>query len=68
MRDKKINKKRILQIVFKTINNTAGSDGIVLILLIFRAYLYLTEIDLLSLTVIKKTKTIYTVIKKIYQL
>jgi hypothetical protein len=65
MRDEKINKEEILQIVFKTINNTAGPDGIVLTLLVFRAYLCLTEMDLLLLTVVKRAEAICTVIKEI---
>jgi hypothetical protein len=68
MRDEKIDKERILQIVFKTINNTAGPDRIMLTLLMFKIYLYLTEMNLLLSTVIKRAEAIYTVIKEIYQL
>jgi hypothetical protein len=68
IRNEKIDKERILQMIFKTINDTAGPDRIVLTLLVFEAYLYLTEMNLLSLTVIKRAETIYTVIKEICQL
>jgi hypothetical protein len=53
---------------FKTINNTAGPDGIVLTLLVFRTHPYLTEMNLPSSIVIKRAKAICTAIKKIHQL
>jgi hypothetical protein len=40
-----------LQMAFKAINNSAGSDGLVLTLLVFRAYLRIVESDALSFTV-----------------
>jgi hypothetical protein len=36
---------------FKAINNSAGPDGLVLTLLVFRAYLRMIESDALSSTV-----------------
>jgi hypothetical protein len=47
-----------LQIVIKTVNDSAGPDGIIPTLLVFRAYLRITNNSLLSPTTIKKTKTI----------
>jgi hypothetical protein len=50
--------KMKLQIVVKTINNSAGLDGIILILLVFRAYLRITNNSLLSPIIIKRAKAI----------
>jgi hypothetical protein len=47
-----------LQIVIKVVNDLAGPDNIIPILLVFGAYLRITNNSLLSLTTIKKTKTI----------
>jgi hypothetical protein len=47
-----------LQIVIKTINNLAGPDNIIPILLVFGAYPRISNNSLLSPTIIKKTKTI----------
>jgi hypothetical protein len=47
-----------LQIVVKTINDLAGPDSIIFILLVFRAYLRITNNSLLSPIIIKRTKTI----------
>jgi hypothetical protein len=54
-----------LQIVIKTINDSAGPDNIIPILLVFRAYLRITNNSLLSLTTIKKTKAIRKTSNKI---
>ena len=49
----------------KAVNDLAGPDGIVPILLVFGAYLRLTEIDPLSPSITKRIKTIYTVTKEV---
>jgi hypothetical protein len=43
---------------FKAINDTAGPDGLVLTLLVFGAYLRMTEQDLLSLTVAQQAAAV----------
>jgi hypothetical protein len=43
-----VNKDVALQIAFKALNNTAGPDGLVPTLLVFRAYLCMVKSDLLS--------------------
>jgi hypothetical protein len=43
----RVNKDVVLQIVFKALNNTAGPDGLVPTLLVFKAYLCIVESDLL---------------------
>jgi hypothetical protein len=68
MRDEKIDKEGILQIAFKAINDTAGPDGIVPTLLVFRAHPCLTEMDPPSPTVVKRAEAIHTAMKKIRQL
>jgi hypothetical protein len=47
----KLNKNIALQIAFKVINNSAGFDGLVLTLLVFKAYLKIVKSDTLSSTV-----------------
>jgi hypothetical protein len=47
-----------LQIVIKTINDLIGPDNIILILLVFGAYLRITNNSLLLLIIIKRIKTI----------
>ena len=68
LKNKHINKEIILQIAVKTVNDSAGSDKIVLILLVFGLYLKMTEIDTLLLTIVKKAKAIRATTKKICQL
>ena len=65
MKDEYIDKEMILQIAVKAVNDLAGPDGIIPILLVFSVYPRLIEIDPLSLFVIKKTKAIYTVTKEV---
>jgi len=43
LQDKKLNKEVILQIVVKAINDIARPDKLMLILLIFRSYLKITD-------------------------
>jgi hypothetical protein len=47
-----------LQIVIKIINDLAGPDNIIPILLVFRAYLKITNNSLLLFIIIKRTKVI----------
>jgi hypothetical protein len=47
-----------LQIAVKTINNSVGLDNIILILLVFGAYLRITNNSLLLFIIIKRAKTI----------
>jgi hypothetical protein len=68
LKDEHINKKIMLQMAVKAINDLAGPDGIVLILLVFDAYLRLTEIDLLSSLVTKRAEAIYAATKKVCRL
>jgi hypothetical protein len=41
----------VLQMIFKAINDTVGFDGLVPTLFVFKAYLRIVKLDLLSLTV-----------------
>ena len=52
----------------KAINNLAKLDGIVPTFLVFGAYLQITKIDALLLSVIKRAKVICVVIKEVYYL
>jgi hypothetical protein len=47
-----------LQIAVKAVNDSVGPDSIIPILLVFGAYLRITNNSLLSPTTIKRTKTI----------
>jgi hypothetical protein len=49
----------------KAINDLVGPDSIILILLVFGAYLRITNNSLLLLITIKKTKTIHKASNKI---
>jgi hypothetical protein len=49
----------------KTVDNSAGPDRIVLILLVFGLYLKITEIDTLSPTIVKRAKAIHAISKKV---
>jgi hypothetical protein len=48
----------ILQIAVKTVNNTAGPDGLVFILLIFGAYLRINTDSQPSSTMVKRAEAI----------
>ncbi len=50
----------------KAVNDSAGPDGIVPILLVFSAYPWLTKIDPLSLSITKRIEAIYTATKEVY--
>jgi hypothetical protein len=55
----------MLQMTVKAINDLAGPDGIVPILLVFGVYSQLTEIDPSSLSVTKRAKAICAVTKEV---
>ncbi len=52
----------------KAINDLVGPNGIIPILLVFSIYLWLTEIDPLSLSITKRTEAIYIATKEVYYL
>jgi hypothetical protein len=49
----------------KAVNDLAGSDGIMPILLVFKAYSCITKNSLLSPFITKQAKAIYKTIKKV---
>ena len=65
LKDKHINNEIVLQIAVKAINDLAGPDGIVPTLLVFSAYLQLTKIDPLSLSITKRAEAIYVATKEV---
>ncbi len=65
LQSKKLNKEVILQIAVKVVNNTAGPNGLVPMLLVFGAYLRITKQDPLSLTITKRVEAVCIVIKEI---
>jgi hypothetical protein len=62
------NKKAILQIAVKAVNDLIGLDGIVLTLLVFKAYLCITKDSLLSPFITEQAEAIYKAIKKVQRL
>jgi hypothetical protein len=52
----------------KAVNNTAGPDGLILILLVFSIYSQMTTTDTLSFIVIERGKAITKAIKQIAEL
>jgi hypothetical protein len=68
LKNKHINKKMILQMAVKAVNDSVGPDGIVLILLVFSLYLRITEIDPPSLIIAKRAKAICAVTKEVRRL
>ena len=65
MQDKKLDKEVILQIVIKAINDIIRPDKLMLILLIFRLYLKITDQDPPAPTITKRAKAIYIAIKEV---
>jgi len=55
----------ILQIAIKVVNDSAGPNRIIPILLVFGAYPRLTKMDPPSLSVTKRTKTIHAATKEV---
>jgi hypothetical protein len=68
LKNEHINKEIILQITVKAVNDSAGPDGIVLILLVFGLYLRMTEIDAPSPTIVKRAEAIRAATKEVRQL
>ena len=65
LKDKYIDKEIILQMAVKAVNDLAGPNRLVPMLLVFGIYLRLTEIDPLSLSVTKRVEAICTATKKV---
>jgi hypothetical protein len=65
LKDEYINKNVILQIAVKAINNIVRLDRLVLTLLVFRAYLQMTNINPLSLSITKRAEAIHVAIKEV---
>jgi hypothetical protein len=63
-----VNKKAILQIAIKTVNDSARPDGIMPTLLVFKVYSCITRDSLLSPFIIKQAKAIYKAIKEVRRL
>ena len=61
----KITPENTLQIIIKTINDTAGPNRLVLILLIFGVYPRIFSLSPLSLSVAERAKIIIKIIKEI---
>jgi hypothetical protein len=59
------NKEAILQMAVKAVNDSAGLDGIVLTLLIFRAYLCITRDSPPSPFITEQAEAIHKAIKKV---
>ena len=53
LRNLNINKDIVLQMPFKAINNSIGPDSLIPTLLVFGAYLYIMESNILNFIVIK---------------
>ena len=51
--------------IVKAINDIAGYNNIVLILLIFKTFFYITSNDVLTLSITKRIKAINIVITKV---
>jgi hypothetical protein len=65
LKDKHINKKIILQIAVKAVNNSTKSDRIVLTLLVFSLYPRIIKIDLPLSIITKRAKAIQATTKKV---
>jgi hypothetical protein len=68
LKNKHINKKMILQMAVKAVNDSARPDRIVLTLLVFGLYLRITEIDPLSPTIAKRAEAICAATKEVRRL
>jgi hypothetical protein len=68
LKNKHINKKIILQIAVKAVNNSAEPDRIVLTLLVFSLYPRITKIDPPLLIIAKRAKAIRAVTKEVRRL
>jgi hypothetical protein len=68
LKDEQIDKEIMLQMAVKAINDSAGPNGIISILLVFGAYPRLTEINPSSPSVIKRAEAICAATKKVRRL
>jgi hypothetical protein len=68
LKNKHINKKIILQIAVKAVNDSTKPDRIVLTLLVFGLYLRITKIDLPSPTITKRAEAIRAATKEVRRL
>jgi hypothetical protein len=62
------NKEAILQIAVKAVNDSAGPDGIVLILLVFEAYPCMTRDSLPSPSITERAEAIHKTMKEVRRL
>jgi hypothetical protein len=62
------NKEAILQITVKAVNDSAGPDGIMPTLLVFRAYPCITRDSLSSLFITERAEAIYKTMKEVRRL
>jgi hypothetical protein len=58
----------ILQIIVKAVNDTAGLDNLVFILLVFSIYLYINTDSQFLPIIVKRAKAIQKIIKKLRRL
>jgi hypothetical protein len=65
LKDKHINKEMILQMAVKAVNDSAGPDRIVLILLVFGLYPRMTKIDASLSTIVKRAEAIRAATKEV---
>lgn len=69
LKNENIDREMILQIAVKTVNNSAGPDRIIPMLLVFGVYPRITKIDLLVLpSVVKRAEPIRTTTKEVRRL
>jgi hypothetical protein len=68
LKDEHIDKEMILQMVVKAVNDSAGPDEIVPILLVFGLYPRMTEMDPPSPTIAKRAKAICAATKEVRRL
>ena len=54
--------------VFKVINNSTGPNGLIFILLVFRAYLYIVKSNIPNLIVIKQAAALKKAIEEVKKL
>jgi hypothetical protein len=68
LKDEHIDKEMTLQMAVKAVNNSAGPNGLVPTLLVFGAYLRLTEMDPPSPSVVKRAEAIRAATKEVQHL
>ena len=65
LKDEPISKDMILQMAIKAVNDSVGPNGLVPTLLVFGAYLRLTDLDPLSPSIIKRAKALRIATKEV---